>query len=104
MNSIDERIQWFQDARFGLFLHWGLYSVLAGEWQGQRMDTIGEWIMSRFRIPRAEYEKLALQFNPQGFDANEWAAPGEASGYALRCLYGQAPRGFCHVSLSLRPL
>jgi alpha-L-fucosidase len=41
----------FRDARFGLFLHWGLYALPAGEWQGERMEYIGEWIMSRYRSP-----------------------------------------------------
>ena len=73
-------IQWFQDARFGLFLHWGLYSVLAGEWHGQRMEYIGEWIGSRFRIPEAEYEKLAGRFEAQNFDAEQWVLLAKKAG------------------------
>ncbi|MDD4745174.1 MAG: alpha-L-fucosidase, partial [Eubacteriales bacterium] len=63
-------IERFYDARFGLFIHWGLYSLLAGEWQGQRMDDIGEWIMSYHKIPIKTYEKLAERFNPTAFDAD----------------------------------
>ena len=60
---------WFKSAGFGMMIHWGLYSLLGGEWQGKRMDYIGEWIMSRFRIPNREYERLAGVFNPIYFDA-----------------------------------
>ncbi|HYT69577.1 MAG TPA: alpha-L-fucosidase [Vicinamibacterales bacterium] len=65
----DRRMQWWREARFGMFIHWGLYAVPAGEWKGQRSKEIGEWIMSWANIPRAEYETLAPQFNPVKFDA-----------------------------------
>ena len=58
-------------ARFGLFIHWGLYAVPAGEWKGQQINGIGEWIMNRAKIPVAEYEQLAPQFNPVKFDADK---------------------------------
>lgn len=65
----DQRMQWWRDARFGMFIHWGLYAVPAGEYQGQRSKDIGEWIMSWANIPRSDYEKFAPQFNPVKFDA-----------------------------------
>lgn len=71
--SRDERMAWFREAKFGLFIHWGLYALPAGEWQGRPVPGIGEWIMSRARIPVAEYEKLAAHFNPVAFDAEAWA-------------------------------
>ena len=55
----DTRMKWWRDARFGMFIHWGVYSVPAGEWKGQRSKEVGEWIMSWANIPRVEYEKLA---------------------------------------------
>ncbi len=64
------RMQWWREARFGLFIHWGLYCMPAGEWKGQRMREIGEWIMSKYRIPIAEYSQLAQRFNPVKFDAD----------------------------------
>lgn len=64
--------KWFKQARFGMMVHFGLYSLLAGEYRGRRTDFIGEWIQSALRIPAAEYEKLAAAFNPVGFDADEW--------------------------------
>lgn len=65
----DTKQQWFKDAKFGLFIHWGLYSVLAGEYKGVKTDRIAEWIMNHQDIPVAEYEKLAAQFNPVEFNA-----------------------------------
>jgi alpha-L-fucosidase len=65
----DQRMQWWRDARFGMFIHWGLYAVPAGEYKGQRSKDIGEWIMSWANIPRSEYETFAPRFNPVKFDA-----------------------------------
>lgn len=66
----DTKQQWFQDAKYGLFIHWGLYSILAGEYKGKRTDRIAEWIMNDLNIPVEEYEQLARQFNPTAFDAD----------------------------------
>jgi hypothetical protein len=51
--------KWFEEARFGMFIHWGLYAALGGLYKDQEMTYIGEWIEARFRIPNAEYGKLA---------------------------------------------
>ena len=67
------RMAWFREAKFGLFIHWGLYAIPAGEWKGQPIAGIGEWIMNRAKIPVKEYERLAAQFNPVKFDAERWA-------------------------------
>ena len=67
----DTKQQWFKDAKFGLFIHWGLYSILAGEYKGQKTDRIAEWIMNDLNIPAEEYEKLAGAFNPLEFDAEK---------------------------------
>jgi alpha-L-fucosidase len=63
-----------------MMIHWGLYSMLGGEWRGKRMDYIGEWIMSKYEIPIKEYEKLASAFNPIYFDADEWVLSAKAAG------------------------
>src|SRR5262247_3004172 len=68
----ERRLRWFRDAKFGLFIHWGLYAVPAGEWKGKPIPGIGEWIMNRAQIPVREYEQLAAQFNPVKFDADAW--------------------------------
>src|SRR5580658_3141017 len=59
-----EARQWFQQARFGMFIHWGVYSVLGK----------GEWVMNNDKMTVAEYEKLAPQFNPTEFNAAEWVS------------------------------
>lgn len=68
----DTKQQWFKEAKYGLFIHWGLYSVLGGEYKGQRTDWISEWIMNTLQIPVEEYEKIAQEFNPVNFDADEY--------------------------------
>jgi len=70
----------FREARFGMFIHWGLYSQLGGRWKGEKMDYIGEWIQSRYQIPNAEYAKLARDFNPVRFDADEWVRQAKDAG------------------------
>ena len=65
-------LTWWREARFGMFIHWGLYAIPAGIWKGEQVAGIGEWIMFRQRIPRREYEQLAQQFNPTQFDARAW--------------------------------
>jgi len=66
------KMRWFREAKFGLFIHWGLYAIPAGEWKGEPIKGIGEWIMNRAKIPVKEYEQLAQQFNPTKFNADEW--------------------------------
>lgn len=72
--------QWFREAKFGMMIHFGLYSLLGGEWKGQQMDQIAEWIQSYFRIPNEEYHKLAEVFNPIYFDAEEWVREAKNAG------------------------
>src|SRR5437763_505500 len=69
----EARLAWFKEAKFGLFIHWGLYSIPAGYWKGERSPGIGEWIMNRMKIPVTEYEQLATKFNPVKFEADRWA-------------------------------
>jgi alpha-L-fucosidase len=69
----EKRLEWFRHDKFGLFIHWGLYSIPAGYWKGQRSPGIGEWVQHRLRIPVAEYEQLTQWFNPIRFDADAWA-------------------------------
>lgn len=66
----DTKQQWFKDAKFGLFIHWGLYSLLGGEYKGVKARGVAEWIMDTLQIPAEEYEKLAERFDPVSFDAD----------------------------------
>jgi alpha-L-fucosidase len=68
-----KRLKWFDEAKYGLFINWGLYALPAGEWKGKAYGGIGEWIMHQAKIPVKEYEQLATQFNPVKFNADEWA-------------------------------
>ena len=74
------RLQWWTDARFGMFIHWGVYSVPAGEWQGKPTPGLGEWIMFRARIPVREYEQFASKFDPEKFNADEWVSLAKRAG------------------------
>ena len=71
MVAQSDRLEWFRHDKFGMFVHWGPYSALAGEWKGQRVPVgnEAEWIMQRFNIPVADYRETAHAFNPQKFDA-----------------------------------
>ena len=78
--SQEVKMKWFREAKFGLSIHWGLYSIPAGEWNGQLISGPGELIMNSAKIPVKEYEKLASHFNPVRFDAEEWVQLAEDAG------------------------
>jgi alpha-L-fucosidase len=90
----DEKMQWFREAKFGLFIHWGLYAVPAGEWKGEQIPRLGEWIMNRAHIPVSEYERLALQFNPVKFNAEEWVKMAEDAGMKYLVITSKHHDGF----------
>lgn len=74
----DKRMQWWREARLGMFIHWGLYSIPAGEWNGK--TNYGEWIREEAHIPVGEYDKLKDQFNPVKFNAEEWVKMARDAG------------------------
>ena len=90
----DARMAWWRDARFGMFIHWGLYAVPAGEYKGQRSKEIGEWIMSWANIPRADYEKFAGSFDPEKFDAAKWVAIAKGAGMKYIVITSKHHEGF----------
>jgi alpha-L-fucosidase len=91
----DSRLDWWRDAKFGLFIHWGLYAVPAGTWRGEKIPGIGEWIMKRAQIPVAEYEQLTTQFNPVEFDADAWVKLAKAAGQRYIVITSKHHDGFC---------
>lgn len=90
-----ERMEWFKDARFGLFIHWGLYSVPAGSYQGKEIWGTAEWIMNVGQIPLAEYEKYAMQFNPIQYDADAWVKIAKDAGMKYIVITSKHHDGFC---------
>jgi alpha-L-fucosidase len=90
----DARMAWWRAARFGMFIHWGLYSVPAGTWQGKRTPNIGEWIMNDMSIPVADYKALAGQFNPQGFSAHDIVALAKSAGMKYIIITAKHHDGF----------
>jgi alpha-L-fucosidase len=89
-----DRLAWFHEAKYGLFIHWGLYAVPAGEWKGRRIPGIGEWIMNRARIPVREYEQLASRFNPVKFDAAAWVQLAKDAGMKYIVITSKHHDGF----------
>lgn len=95
----DERMAWWREARFGMFIHWGLYSVLGGEWKGfdygkEMGGASAEWIMLQAAIPKEEYAALARQFNPVKFSAREWVSLAKQAGMKYMVITSKHHDGF----------
>ena len=90
----DKKMEWWREARFGMFIHWGLYSIPAGEWKGERIPGISEWIMANAKIPVKDYEQLAKQFNPTKFNAEEWVKLAKYAGMKYIVITSKHHDGF----------
>lgn len=91
----DERLGWWEDARFGCFVHWGVYSVLAGYWKGEKIPGYSEHIQRKCRIPQDVYRKEVVEkFNPMQFNADEWIRLIHAAGMRYFVITAKHHDGF----------
>jgi alpha-L-fucosidase len=99
----DARMAWWRAARFGMFIHWGLYAVPAGTWHGRQTPSIGEWIMNDLSIPVADYKALAPQFNPTGFSAHDIVALAKSAGMKYIIITAKHHDGFAMFDSRVDP-
>ena len=98
-----DRMQWFREARFGMFIHWGLYSILAGRRDGKEVPGIGEWIMNRASIPVAQYQALAARFNPTQFSAAGIVGLAKSAGMKYIVITSKHHDGFAMFDSKANP-
>lgn len=99
---MSRKMDWFRRAKYGMIIHWGLYSLLEGNWRGKsstfgkmRYRNFAEWIMCNMEIPVSEYKQLVSQFNPQDFDAKKWVEIAKNCGMKYLAITTKHHDGFC---------
>jgi alpha-L-fucosidase len=92
----DARMQWWRAARFGMFIHWGVYSVPAGTYHGKQIPGIGEWIMCTAKIPMAEYQGYAKEYNPVKYNPDEWVRLAKEAGMKYIVITAKHHDGFAN--------
>jgi alpha-L-fucosidase len=94
MKNHDQRIAWWKEAKFGMFIHWGVYSTAGGEWKGKKVSGYAEHLMRKEKISRREYLELAHQFNPVKFNAEEWVKDAKNAGMKYMIITSKHHDGF----------
>ena len=94
-SDIDSRMQWFSNDRFGMFIHWGVYAILGGEWEGKHVEGYAEWIQASADISKKQYTPLTKQFNPTQYDPEKWVLAAKAAGMKYIVLTTKHHDGFC---------
>jgi len=90
----DARMKWWREARFGLFIHWGIYSVPAGIYEGKQIPNIGEWIMNKGKIPMTNYQAFAKEYNPTKYNADAWVKLAKQAGMKYIVITSKHHDGF----------
>jgi len=101
--AAQDPLRWWREARFGLFIHWGLYAIPAGRWQGKSVGGIGEWIMFRAKIPVAVYSQLAKRFHPRKFNAAEIVRLAKDAGQRYLVITAKHHDGFAMYHSASNP-
>ncbi|WP_164981492.1 alpha-L-fucosidase [Silvibacterium dinghuense] len=99
----DARMHWFREARFGMFIHWGLYSIPAGRWNGKEVPGAGEWLMIDASVPVADYKALAPQFNPTEFSAERVVTLAKTAGMKYIVITAKHHEGFAMFASKADP-
>jgi alpha-L-fucosidase len=98
-----DKMEWWRDAKFGMFIHWGIYSVPAGVYENQEIGGIGEWIMNTAKIPVSEYAEYAKSFNPVSFDAEQWVLLAKNAGMRYIVITSKHHDGFAMFGSKASP-
>ena len=97
------RTAWYREAKFGMFIHWGLYSVAGGEWEGKPVEGLGEWIQYFNHIPLPEYERLCKDFHPTEFNAKAWIDVAHDADMKYVVVTSKHHDGFCMWGTKITP-
>jgi alpha-L-fucosidase len=99
----NQRMKWFREARFGMFIHWGVYSVPAGTYNGKQIPGLGEWIMNDAHIPTDTYQDYAKQFNPTKYNADTWVKIAKEAGMKYIVITSKHHDGFAMFNSKTSP-
>ena len=95
LQAYNARMEWFAEAKYGMFIHFGLYSQVGGVWKGKQIKHYAEWIQGNANIDRDEYAQLAKAFNPVDFDADFIVRTAKEAGMTYLVITAKHHEGFC---------